>query len=106
MRLRVLAATSIVAAGGLAGCTEDGPPDGEPGLGPIPIVRTVKDIALPLDAYDFTPEQRQTVVFASLILTEQCAARYGVSAPAIPPPYGAYPALRAARIEPVEALRR
>lgn len=42
---------------------------------------------LPLYAYDLTPEQRETVIYAAQLLTEECAGRYGVDFPASPPPY-------------------
>jgi len=71
----------------IAGCSHGGPPGGEPPLGPIPTVRTVTDIAFPLDAYSFTPDQRETVIYATQLLTQQCALRFGVDYKVSPPPY-------------------
>ncbi|MFF5936895.1 hypothetical protein [Streptomyces sp. NPDC012508] len=65
----------------LAGCSATGS-DGadrrtEPPLGPVPTMLRTTGVAFPLEAYEATPEQQNTLASAQNVLVDQCMARLG-----------------------------
>jgi hypothetical protein len=64
---------TLIASGCAAGSAES-----EPGLGPVPMVRSPGDIVLPLDAYEPTAQQQTTYLNAYELLAKKCAQRYHI----------------------------
>ncbi|MEW2160999.1 hypothetical protein AB0950_38125 [Streptomyces sp. NPDC007189] len=65
----------------VTGCsvTASGPAHGapEPEISGIPVLADSADLALPLDAYEATPEERELLVKAQQVLTTRCMDRLG-----------------------------
>ncbi|WP_418959333.1 hypothetical protein [Streptomyces tritici] len=73
--------TAVVAVFALAGCSATGS-DGaagrtEPPLGSVPAMLRTVDVGFPLDAYEATPEQHNTLTRAQNVLIGQCMSRLG-----------------------------
>jgi hypothetical protein len=72
----------VLASVALAACSRTGPQrSDEPPIGAVPVVRSVADIVLPLDAYLSTPEQRRVIGNAVDLLGRTCMARLGLDWP-------------------------
>ncbi|MGY5115957.1 hypothetical protein ACWC2H_08835 [Streptomyces sp. 900105755] len=77
-RLLVALAAAAVAATGCS-AAEGSPTHGasEPEVSAIPVLADSADLALPLDAYEGTPEERELLVKAQQVLTTRCMDRLG-----------------------------
>ncbi|WHT19447.1 hypothetical protein N8J89_41295 [Crossiella sp. CA-258035] len=74
----------------IAGCAATAPQSHrEPDLGPTPAVRKDSDITLPLEAHQFSPDQKDKLGRAQDILIRDCAKRFGFDYPITTPPVGA-----------------
>ncbi|MCB5169051.1 hypothetical protein LG634_30090 [Streptomyces bambusae] len=75
-----------------AGCSAGGGADGpaEPALGPVAVNPSTATLALPLDAYEDTDEEKSRLAAAQQRLAVDCMARFGFAY--APPPAPARPA--------------
>lgn len=87
-----LTVAAVAAVLALAGCSAPGSGssagrDAEPHVGSMPLMLKTADVGFPLDAYQATPEQQDTLTRAQNTLTRQCMARFGFTfhAPQQPP---------------------
>jgi hypothetical protein len=70
-------ATLLVLTAALTGCTSGITKPAEPPLGPLARVTSAHDIRLPLQGYELTPPQAETLHQARLTLNRICASRFG-----------------------------
>ncbi|RPF34210.1 hypothetical protein [Streptomyces sp. TLI_185] len=79
-RVPRLLVTLSAAAVAVTGCSVGGGTThgaSEPEVSAIPVLTDSADLALPLDAYEATPEERQLLVKAQQVLTTRCMDRLG-----------------------------
>lgn len=105
--IRLLLGTCALAAS-IAGCTatpQSPAEQTEPQLGPIPQLTVVREVTLPLDAYQPTPAQSATIETARDILMRDCMRSFGFDSPVMAHTADTDPGRRYGITDPVEAER-
>lgn len=84
----MVAVGAVLALAGCSATGSDGADGAEPRVDATPTMLKTAGVSFPLDAYEATPEQHNTLTRAQGVLTSQCMARFGFTyqAPEQPTP--------------------